>query len=97
VSSKAFRLLPTGVYTIPEDGMVGDTEESPKHKGINYIVGLGPYQAEARDRIVGDDVSFLKPLFQKQDIKLLGYMPWVNGLSSWFISDSLRCSRILEC
>ena len=39
VSSTAFRLLPTGVYTIPEVGMVGDTEESLKQKGINYIVG----------------------------------------------------------
>ncbi|MGA8594997.1 MAG: Si-specific NAD(P)(+) transhydrogenase [Bryobacteraceae bacterium] len=72
VSSAAFRLLPTGVYTIPEVGMVGDTEESLKQKGINYIVGLGPYQANARGRIVGDDGGFLKLLFQQQGMKLLG-------------------------
>src|ERR1043165_3212628 len=30
VTSTAFRLLPTGVYTIPEAGMVGETEESLK-------------------------------------------------------------------
>lgn len=72
VSSAAFRLLPTGVYTIPEIGMVGDTEESLKQKGINYVVGLGPYQANARGRIIGDDGGFLKLLFQHQDMKLLG-------------------------
>ena len=72
VSSAAFRLLPTGVYTIPEVGMVGDTEESLKQKGIKYIVGLGPYQANARGRIVGDDSGFLKLLFQQGDMKLLG-------------------------
>jgi NAD(P) transhydrogenase len=72
VSSTAFRLLPTGVYTIPEVGMVGDTEESLKQKGINYIIGLGPYQANARGRIIGDDGGFLKLLFQQQDMKLLG-------------------------
>lgn len=72
VSSTAFRLLPTGVYTIPEVGMVGDTEESLKQKGISYVVGLGPYQANARGRIVGEDGGFLKLLFQQQNMKLLG-------------------------
>ena len=72
VSAAAFRLLPTGIYTIPEIGMVGDTEESLKQKGISYIVGLGPYRANARGRIIGDDSGFLKLLFQRQDMKLLG-------------------------
>jgi NAD(P) transhydrogenase len=72
VSSTAFRLLPAGVYTIPEVGMVGDTEESLTKKGIDYIVGLGPYQDNARGRIVGDDGGFLKLLFRQQDMKLLG-------------------------
>ena len=40
VSSTAFRLLPTGIYTIPEVGMVGDTEESLKAKGSS-IMSLG--------------------------------------------------------
>ncbi|MGH9343257.1 MAG: hypothetical protein ACRD19_05790 [Terriglobia bacterium] len=52
--------------------MVGNTEESLKQKGISYVVGLGPYQANARGRIVGDDGGFLKLLFQHQDMKLLG-------------------------
>lgn len=72
VSSTALRLLPTGVYTIPEVSMAGDTEESLKQKGITYAVGLGPYQASARGRIVGDDRGFLKLLFQAHDMKLLG-------------------------
>ena len=33
------RLLPFGIYTIPEIGTVGDTEEALKRKGIDYIVG----------------------------------------------------------
>jgi len=32
-------LLPNGIYTIPEVGMVGETEESLKKKGAAYIVG----------------------------------------------------------
>lgn len=72
VSSAALRLLPTGVYTIPEVGMVGETEASLKQKGTNYVVGLGPYQANARGRIIGDDSGFLKLLFQREGMKLLG-------------------------
>jgi NAD(P) transhydrogenase len=70
--SPAFRLLPTGVYTIPEIGMVGETEDSLKHKEVDYVVGRGPYQANARGRIIGDTDGFLKLLFRREDMKLLG-------------------------
>lgn len=54
VPSRAFRPLPTRVYTIPEVGMVGETEESLEHKGVDYIVGRGLYKASGRGRIIGD-------------------------------------------
>jgi NAD(P) transhydrogenase len=69
---RAFRLLPTGVYTIPEVAMVGETEESLQHKGVDYIVGRGPYKASARGRIIGDLDGFLKLLFSRKEMKLLG-------------------------
>jgi NAD(P) transhydrogenase len=69
---RAFRLLPTGVYTIPEVAMVGETEESLQHKGVDYIVGRGPYKASARGRIIGDMDGFLKLLFSREEKKLLG-------------------------
>lgn len=72
VSSAAFHLLPTGIYTIPEFGMVGDTEQSLKQKGTDYVIGLGPYQANARGRIIGDQSGFLKLLFQRDNMKLIG-------------------------
>src|SRR6201999_4585840 len=36
-------LLPNGIYTIPEASMVGDTEETLRQKGIDYIVGKARY------------------------------------------------------
>jgi NAD(P) transhydrogenase len=72
VTPDSFRLLPTGVYTIPEVGMVGETEGSLKAKGVDYIVGRGAYQDNARGRIIGDKHGFLKLLFRRQDMKLLG-------------------------
>jgi NAD(P) transhydrogenase len=70
--SEISHLLPAGVYTIPEVGMVGETEESLHSKGIDYVVGRGPYEANARGRIIGDTKGFLKLLFRRDDMKLLG-------------------------
>jgi NAD(P) transhydrogenase len=65
-------LLPNGIYTIPEVGMVGETEESLNKKQVPYIVGRASYWDNARGRIIGDKDGFLKLLFSKDDHKLLG-------------------------
>src|ERR1700736_6189686 len=65
-------LLPNGIYTIPEVGMVGETEESLKKKGVAYIVGRANYRENARGRIIGDLDGFLKLLFRQDDLKLVG-------------------------
>ena len=72
VTFDSFRLLPAGVYTIPEVGMVGETEDSLRSKGVDYIVGRGAYLDNARGRIIGEDHGFLKLLFRRSDMKLLG-------------------------
>jgi NAD(P) transhydrogenase len=72
VISEIPRLLPIGIYTIPEIGTVGDTEEALKRQGIDYIVGRASYQDSARGRIIGDTTGFLKLLFRRDDMKLLG-------------------------
>jgi NAD(P) transhydrogenase len=71
-SCGAQRLLPAGVYTIPEASMVGETEESLKRAGIDYVVGRGFYNSSARGRIIGDTEGFLKLIFRRADMKLLG-------------------------
>jgi NAD(P) transhydrogenase len=68
----SLRLLPAGVYTIPEVSMLGETEESLHSAGVEYIVGHGSYYASARGRIIGDSDGFLKLIFRKGDMKLLG-------------------------
>jgi len=71
-TSDSFRLLPTGVYTIPEVGMVGETEDSLRSKGVDHIIGRGAYRDNARGRIIGDKHGFLKLLFSRPEMKLLG-------------------------
>ncbi len=65
-------LLPAGIYTIPEASMVGETEETLNEKGVPYIVGRARYAELPRGNIIGDQSGFLKLLFHRDDLRLLG-------------------------
>lgn len=66
------RFLPTGVFTIPEVSMAGETEESLQRAEVGYVIGRAPYSSSARGRIIGDSGGLLKLLFRRPDMKLLG-------------------------
>ncbi len=65
-------IMPTGIYTIPEASMAGETEESLKEKNIPYVVGRARYADNARGQIIGDDHGLLKLIFRPEDMRLLG-------------------------
>lgn len=65
-------ILPTGIYTIPEASMVGETEAALREKGVDVIVGRARYADIARGDIIGDEAGFLKLVFRREDLKLLG-------------------------
>jgi NAD(P) transhydrogenase len=64
--------LPNGIYTIPEISTVGETEESLTKNGVAYVAGRASYWDVSRGRIIGDKDGFLKLLFRRADMKLLG-------------------------
>lgn len=65
-------LLPNGIYTIPEVSMVGETEETLRDQGVEYVVGRALYIQNPRGEIIGDISGFLKLLFRRTDMQLLG-------------------------
>jgi NAD(P) transhydrogenase len=65
-------VLPAGIYTIPELSTAGLTETQVKEKGIDYVVGRGDYAHNPRGQIIGEKTGFLKLIFQRSDMKLLG-------------------------
>jgi NAD(P) transhydrogenase len=65
-------LLPTGVYTIPEIGMVGKTEDELIREGVKYVAGRARAADSARGRIIGETDGMLKLLFDRAEMKLLG-------------------------
>ena len=65
-------LLPTGIYTIPEASMVGETEAALREKNIPFLIGRARYADSPRGDIIGDNTGFLKLLFHQDDLRLLG-------------------------
>lgn len=66
------KLLPYGIYTIPEVSIVGETEESLTRQGIPYETGVARFYELARGQIAGDHDGELKLIFSPETKKLLG-------------------------
>jgi NAD(P) transhydrogenase len=66
------RILPLGIYTIPECSSAGDSEEALQEKRIPYVVGKTRYAQNARGFIIGDKEGFLKLIFHAETMKILG-------------------------
>lgn len=64
--------VPTGVYSIPEMGTVGRTEEDLTEAAVPYVVGIARYNELARGIMTGDEDGLLKLLVSVEDGALLG-------------------------
>jgi NAD(P) transhydrogenase len=65
-------LIPTGVYAIPEIGMVGCTEEELTDSSRPYVTGVARWTELARGLMTGDETGMLKLLVDPDDRRLLG-------------------------
>ena len=63
---------PYGVYTIPEVGMVGMTEEAAKAAGVEYEVGRSWFVDNSRSAIAGSPAGFIKLVLNREDRRLIG-------------------------
>jgi NAD(P) transhydrogenase len=65
-------VLPYGIYTIPECAMAGDTEQALQGKGVPFVAGVAHYAGNARGQIIGAREGFLKLIFHRETMQLLG-------------------------
>jgi NAD(P) transhydrogenase len=65
-------LLPIAIYTIPEVGMAGETEETLQAKHIPYCVGRAFFAYNARGQIIGELAGEIKLIFSPADQRLFG-------------------------
>ena len=66
------QLLPFGIYTIPEVGSVGFSEEGAREHGHDAVVGRAFYRDNARGKIVGDKDGIIKLVVERSTKKILG-------------------------
>jgi NAD(P) transhydrogenase len=66
------KLLPYGIYAIPEISMVGWTEEQLTKEGIPYESGVAQYKEIARGQLLRDEIGMLKLLIHQESRVLLG-------------------------
>jgi len=52
--------------------MAGDTEESLDQQGIDFVTGRANYVQNTRGCFIGDESGFLKLLFRRPDMRLMG-------------------------
>ncbi|MBI3237161.1 MAG: FAD-dependent oxidoreductase, partial [Chlamydiales bacterium] len=64
--------FPYGIYTIPEVSMVGMTEETAIKDNIPYMKGIARYADMPRGKILGSKAGFLKLVFNKENLQVLG-------------------------
>jgi NAD(P) transhydrogenase len=74
-------VLPMAVYTIPEIGVVGETEESCREKKVPYFVGRALYSGNSRGQIIGDMSGLVKLIFSTEDRRVLGVHVLGEGAS----------------
>lgn len=67
-----YNCVPSVIYTHPEVGWVGKTEEDLKKEGINYKVGKFPFLANSRAKTNLEAEGFVKCLADSKTDKILG-------------------------
>jgi dihydrolipoamide dehydrogenase len=67
-----YNAIPAVVYTQPEIGSVGKTEDQLKEAAVQYRKGTFPFRANARARTLGHDEGFVKVLADTQTDRVLG-------------------------
>ncbi len=66
------KLFPYGIYTIPEVSMVGMTEAQATEQKLDYVSGIAHHALTHRGRIMGLDSGFLKIIFLKESLTIIG-------------------------
>ena len=67
-----YNLIPSVMYTSPEVGSVGITEEQAKASGVNYKIGKFPFLANSRARVMDETDGFVKIISNAENDRIIG-------------------------
>lgn len=67
-----YSAVPGAIFTSPEVGTVGLTEEEAKEKGIDYQIGTFPFAASGKVMAMGEREGKIKIISDKENNKIIG-------------------------
>lgn len=67
-----FDIVPSAVFTVPECGMTGMTEDQCKAQGIEILTGQSFFRANGKALSMGEPDGLCKLIFRKEDGRLIG-------------------------
>ena len=67
-----FSIVPSAVFTVPECGMVGKTQEQCKAEGIEIRIGTSFFRANGKSLALGEPEGLCKLIFRADDMTLVG-------------------------
>lgn len=67
-----FDIVPSAVFTVPECGMVGLTEEQCKAQGVEIMIGQSFFRANGKSLALGEPEGLCKLIFRKDNGMLIG-------------------------
>lgn len=88
-----FDLVPSAVFTLPECGMVGKTEEQCKEEKIDIITGTSFYRANGKALAMGEPDGLCKLIFRKDDGLLIG--AHLMGIEAADLAQ--QCADLMNC
>jgi NAD(P) transhydrogenase len=107
------KLLPYGIYAVPELSMVGWTEEQLTKEGIPYEAGVAQYREVARGHLMGDSTGMLKLLIHQESHEILGVhaigtgatelvhigqaVMGLHGTAEYFVNVVFNYPTLAEC
>ncbi|WP_433589239.1 dihydrolipoyl dehydrogenase [Candidatus Profftella armatura] len=83
-----FNALPFVIYTFPEIASVGKTEQYLKKHNISYNVGIFPFLANSRARILGETSGMVKILSDMKSDEILG-IHIIGPMASELIAEAV--------
>lgn len=67
-----FDIVPSAVFTVPECGMVGKTQDQCKTEGIEVMIGQSFFRANGKALAMAESEGLCKLIFRKEDEVLIG-------------------------
>lgn len=88
-----FDIVPSAVFTVPECGMVGKTEEQCKSEGIAIKIGQSFFRANGKALAMGEPDGLCKLIFRASDDMLIG--AHIMGVEAADLAQ--QCADLMNC